>query len=281
MARTIQTFCRPTDWQTLEKLLSDPEKKAAPIILSTRPKEVFRRDTETAIDLTEMDLSYIRKNGQTIEIGSMTNLQMLVESQELSSMLSKGLCVAARRMARINMRNQASVSGVLMDFEGPGDLPAVLMAIGSNVIIRKGDQTRKESLNDFCQAGCKLNSGELMAAIEFPAELPGALSFDHVARTPQDQATVFAAAYLENKAGQITKAGVAVAGTTPYWRELSKAEEALTGKAYTAELAQTAAAFAAEGADPVSDFRGSKEYRTAVSVVLVRRSIENAWKQLH
>ena len=149
MSKIVHNYCRPTDWETIEKLLLDENAAAGPIMLSTRPKEVFRRDIETAIDLSEMGLSYISQENGLIRIGSMTTLQEIADSELLAGQVGGMICDAARKMARINMRNQAVLGGVLSDFEGSGTLPAVLLVLNAATIIRMGNSIRVESLDSF------------------------------------------------------------------------------------------------------------------------------------
>lgn len=280
MSKIVHNYCRPTDWETIEKLLLDENAAAGPIMLSTRPKEVFRRDIETAIDLSEMGLSYIRKENGLIRIGSMTTLQEIADSELLAGQVGGMICDAARKMARINMRNQAVLGGVLSDFEGSGTLPAVLLVLNAATIIRMGNSIRVESLDSFFENGCLLKKGEIIAGVEFAADQPGVIGVDRVARTPQDIETVLTAAYLERANDQISVIRLAVSGFVVIWIRLKEIESAIQKQAYNPSTIETVAKKINNYTSLKSDFRGSAEYRVGVAPVLIRRAVEIAWKKL-
>ena len=75
---------------------------------------------------------------------------------------------------------------------------------------------------------------------------------------------------------QEARIALAAVAATPI--RAPKAEAILTGVALTREIIEAAAEEAAEAAQPISDLRGSAAYRGELVKVLVRRSLERAWK---
>ena len=57
-----------------------------------------------------------------------------------------------------------------------------------------------------------------------------------------------------------------------------EAEAVLKGRALSDEAIEEAAEKAAEAASPISDVRGSAEYRTNIAKVLSRRTLKRAWE---
>jgi len=53
----------------------------------------------------------------------------------------------------------------------------------------------------------------------------------------------------------------------------------LKGKEFQLELAEQAAEIAARACSPLSDIRGSEEYKRAIVKVLTRQAIEEAFKR--
>ena len=58
-----------------------------------------------------------------------------------------------------------------------------------------------------------------------------------------------------------------------------KAEQILTRQSFSPELAQQAAAAAAEECSPVSDLRGSEKFKRGIVRVLVRRAAGKAYER--
>ena len=68
-------------------------------------------------------------------------------------------------------------------------------------------------------------------------------------------------------------ARIAVGASTPIPTRLRRAEAFLEGRSMNAEVATQAAAIVAEDINPVSDVRGSEDFRRDMVRVVARRSI--------
>jgi carbon-monoxide dehydrogenase medium subunit len=91
-----------------------------------------------------------------------------------------------------------------------------------------------------------------------------------------DFATVGGAVQLELDGGRIQRAGIALTAVGSGNIHATEAEAALAGKAPDAQAFQAAAELAAQAAEPVSDVRGSAEYKAEVVRVFVQRGLEKA-----
>jgi carbon-monoxide dehydrogenase medium subunit len=78
---------------------------------------------------------------------------------------------------------------------------------------------------------------------------------------------------------QIVRARIALGAVAPTPIRAHKAEQILEGRKVTPELLAEAAAVAATEISPISDLRGSADYRRKISAVLVRRALENTTGQ--
>jgi CO/xanthine dehydrogenase FAD-binding subunit len=277
MKNVIRAYHRPHDWGTLANLLEDNIVVSAPILISARPESIENRNIEAAIDLSEMGLDFIRKTDNDIQIGAMTTLQTMVESEVLQPVCSSALNNAALRTARYNLRNQAVISGVLFDQTGPGEIAIVLLVLDAEVILRKNESIRRLLFSDFLNSDRKLERGEIFTAIEFSANKPGKFGIDRVARTPQDQEIVASAVYLDCADQRIRSARIAVCGASSSWKRIDSSEKLLENQIYSTRLAEAAGKMAEETSLAATDLRGSAEYRKAMTGVLTRRAIINAW----
>jgi carbon-monoxide dehydrogenase medium subunit len=89
-------------------------------------------------------------------------------------------------------------------------------------------------------------------------------------------AIVGAAAAVTVEGGKVTAARIAITALAPTIHRITSAEDALVGTDGGREAAAAAAAAAAAGAAPISDVRGSADYRRAMAAVIARRAIEAA-----
>ena len=89
-------------------------------------------------------------------------------------------------------------------------------------------------------------------------------------------AVVGATAVVTVEDGTVTDARIAITALAPTIRRVPEAEAALIGSDGGAAAVAAAAAAAAAAATPISDVRGSADYRRAMAAVIARRAIETA-----
>ena len=118
-----------------------------------------------------------------------------------------------------------------------------------------------------------LEPGEVLVEIRVPklAASTG-WAYEKANRRAQDWATVAVAAVVHRANGGVDAASVTLTnmGGTPL--RAQAVEDALAGGASVAD----AAAHAADGTQPPSDYAGSSEYRAALAQVLCSRALERA-----
>jgi CO/xanthine dehydrogenase FAD-binding subunit len=116
---------------------------------------------------------------------------------------------------------------------------------------------------------------ELLVAIDLPAPKPmaGSAYVRLEFRRQMEIAVVGATAVVTLEAGSVTDARIAITALAPTIRRVPEAETALTGSDGGDEAIAAAARAAAAGSSPISDVRGSAEYRSAMAEVIARRAI--------
>ncbi|GEM_PF-7129849 len=279
MKQFIKEYHKPKDWKTLSNFLLASNVSAETIMLSSKPKAIHDRNIESAIDLSGMHLEGIKVENGMIEIGVMTTLQAIVESDVLKSENVSVLCDAAKRTARINIRNLSVLGGILRDIDGPGELAAVLLILNAYAIIRNDEKTRKMPFSDYLDSSAKLDKGDVLIAVSFASDPNRAICLERVSRTPQDQEIVAAVVSIERYGNKVSDAKIAVSGATPSCHRFKSAEAVLLNQEFSESLAETAGETAALETNPKSDFRGSATYRKAMTTVLIKRAVMNAWKK--
>jgi CO/xanthine dehydrogenase FAD-binding subunit len=120
----------------------------------------------------------------------------------------------------------------------------------------------------------------LLVAIELP-EPPGAATTGSAYvrlqyRRQMEIAIVGAAAVVTLAAGEVVRARVAITALAPTIHRVPAAEAALNGTDGGDAAVREAGRLAAEAARPISDVRGSADYRRAMAAVVVRRAVATA-----
>jgi len=122
-----------------------------------------------------------------------------------------------------------------------------------------------------------LESGEIVAAIHFPAAVAGAWSAYEKFKCPATGAAICGVAAVVARDNGEGVCRVAVTGAAGHSARLHKVEAALTGLKLTAENIAAAAEQAGHEAIVfVSDFHASAEYRTHLTQVLAERALTRA-----
>jgi len=119
---------------------------------------------------------------------------------------------------------------------------------------------------------------ELLVELHVPALPPhsGGSYLRHTPRRELDIAVVGVASQVTLSNGVCAKARIALAAVAPTPIRATAAEAALEGKALTPELIDRAAELAVQSARPISDQRGSADFRRHLVRVLTRRTLTAA-----
>jgi carbon-monoxide dehydrogenase medium subunit len=227
-----------------------------------------RRDVQSLVDLRNLKLAYIKREGDALRLGATTTLQDIATSPDVPPVLAQ----AAHTSAPINVRNAATLGGVLASAGFNAPLPVVLLALDA-VLVIYSPEARQSPLSSFLAYREKLlRDGALIAEVGLPLS-DARMVFEKVSRTPSDAPLVCVAAKLRLDNGVARDVRVAVGGVGPLPVRLARAEQALEGKPLTEPLIAQAAEAAAKEVNPPSDFLASSEYRREMVKVLAKRAI--------
>ena len=178
----------------------------------------------------------------------------------------------------------ATVGGALAHADPNQDPPVTLLALGARVEIRGAGGRRELSLGEFFRDYYEtaLVPGELVTAVTVPllSASSGATFLKFLPRSADDYATVAVAATvaLEPDGERCREARIALGsvGVTPL---RARVAEALLSGQRLGESVLRAVGEAAKGeVDPLSDHRGSAEYKREMTAVMVGRALTQAWE---
>jgi carbon-monoxide dehydrogenase medium subunit len=206
---------------------------------------------------------------------------------EVSPLLAERLPVLAEtfhRVATVRIRHMATVGGALAHADPNQDPPVTLMALDASVEIRRAGGRRELPLRAFFRDYYEtaLEPGELVTAVTVPPLPPasGAAYLKFLPRSAEDYATVAVAATVTLEAGgeRCREARIALGSVAPTPLRAAQAEALLAG-ARLDERTLRAAGEAAKGAvNPLTDHRGSADYKREMTAVMVGRALSRAWE---
>lgn len=218
----------------------------------------------------------VREEGGGFVIGAATCGAVLGEHAALVRAWP-GVVEGATLIGSTQVQGRASLGGNLCNASPAGDgVPALLAARATCVIV--GPNGRRTAPVDSIVTGpgqTSLASGEFILEFRLPPR-PKRASDAYlrlIPRTEMDIAVVGAAVNLVlDDAGKVSEAHVALGAVAPTARLVPEAGAALVGgKLDDAALAKLEAA-ARAACQPITDKRGTVEYRTRLAGVLARRA---------
>ncbi len=228
------------------------------------------------IDPLADELGYVTEDEGEVRIGAMTRHRDLLESQLLARRLAI-FTDAERVIADPVVRNRGTIGGALCQADPSEDLSAVCAAVGAAMVVRGTGGQRVLNMHEFHRGPYQTAVGpaEMLVEIRVPLHGASGSAYEKVDRRVGDWAVAAAGASLTVTDGIISTAGVALAAVGSEVAS-HQAQETLAGQPPSEELFARAAAAAAAGCRPVSDQRGSAEYKRHVAGVLTERALLRA-----
>ena len=175
-------------------------------------------------------------------------------------------------------RAQGTIGGNVMNASPAMDTGGPLLCLGGSVTLSTaGGGTREVSLDELWTGPGRTvaEPGELMTAVTVPpvAAGTGSAYVRLEYRRQMEIAVVGATAVVELDGDIVRAARVAITALAPTIRRVPDAEAALVGTSGDRAAAEAAGAAAAAASEPISDVRGSLEYRRAMAGVITRRAV--------
>jgi aerobic carbon-monoxide dehydrogenase medium subunit len=180
------------------------------------------------------------------------------------------------------IRNRGTLGGNICNAAPSADSAPALLSLGARVVLASGKDTRTIPLEDFFLTPGKtaLANDEILVEIEIPTppEHSAACYLRHTTREEMDISVAGASTFLtlSPKTERLKTARIALGAVAPRPMRARAAEAILTGQKPTPGIIDEAARLAAGETAPISDMRGSAEYRRELAQVLVRRTLTRA-----
>ena len=173
------------------------------------------------------------------------------------------------------IRNRATIGGNLATASPIGDAAPIFLALDAIVHVAGPSGRRSIPLSSFFTGYRKtaLGAAELITAVEVPKPLPQSVHFYKVAkRRIDDISTVAAAMALDVDAhGKVRRARFAFGGVAATPVRIAEAEAAVVDQVWNDAAVERVQKILDRVLKPMSDHRGSQEYRLEVSKSLVEK----------
>jgi CO/xanthine dehydrogenase FAD-binding subunit len=215
-------------------------------------------------------------NGHGLRIGAGVTARTLELDAHVRS-IYPAVAEGAALIGSVQIRNLATVGGNLCNAAPSADMAPPLLALDAEAVIAGPSGQRRVPLASFFVGVRRtvLAPDELLVEIAVPASGPrsGGHYLRHTPRRELDIAVVGVASQITLTDGVCGKARIALASVAPTPLRALTAEQALVGQPMTPALIERAAELAVETARPISDQRGSADYRRHLVRVLTRRTL--------
>ncbi|HEY7650036.1 MAG TPA: xanthine dehydrogenase family protein subunit M [Methylomirabilota bacterium] len=283
MKPAVFDYLSPASVEEALALLADLGEGAKPLAggQSLVPLMNFRLvRPQHVVDLNGLsELAGIREDDGHLVIGAMTR-QRAVETSALVAERCPLLAEAMPQIGHVQIRNRGTVGGSLAHADPAAELPAVVAALGGELVVRstRGQRVMKAEQFFVGYLTTAARPGELLVEVRLPTSPPRTgTAFLEVSRRHGDFALVGVAATVTvDEAGVCTHAAIALTGVGPTPVVAHEAARALVGAKPTANAFDAAGRRVSDSVQPDSDLHASSDYRKHVAGVLTRRALARA-----
>jgi len=232
------------------------------------------------VDLSGVErLRALKAETAGLRVGAAVSARTL----ELDAATRKGytsLSESGALVGSVQVRNLATLGGNLCNAAPSADMAPPLLALDAEAVIGGPRGERRVPFTDFFTGVRRtvLGPDEMLLEIVIPAPGPrtGGQYLRHTPRRELDIAVVGVASQITLSNGTCSKARIALAAVAPVPLRAREAEQSLEGKPVTPQAIERAAELAVGAATPISDQRGSADYRRHLVRVLTARTLRTA-----
>jgi len=233
------------------------------------------------VSLNRLDaLRGISETDAALRIGALTTISELGGSSLVRENFAP-ILDAALQLGAPQIRNMATAGGNVSCAVPCADLPPILTAMRATVSLWSPGGAREVPLEAFYTGPRETvrRDDEVLTAINVPKPRPGfGAAYARFAQREGNAIAVaaVAASVLLDGSGAVREARVVLNAVAPTAKLVREAEAVLTGRRPEEEALRAAAAAARDAAEPITDARGSADFRRELVEVLARRALRSA-----
>ena len=237
----------------------------------------------TIVDIKKLaETNRLEVSAEGIYIGAAVSSAVMNEHQGLRKAMP-GLMEAGDLIGSTQVQGRATICGNLCNASPAGDSIPALIAAGGLCDIATASGTREMPVEDFVVGVGKnaLQECEFLLGVKFA--MPKANTKDaylrFTPRTEMDIAVAGVGVRVSVENGICTDARVSIGAVAPTALLVTSAADALIGSSLDEAALAAAGQACKDSASPISDKRGTAEYRQKVVAVLCKRAIAIAHKR--
>jgi carbon-monoxide dehydrogenase medium subunit len=271
--------------QLLHELGGNAKVIAGGTDLLVRMKQKIDKPTHV-ISLTRVPglTEIVPRNGHAVSVGAAASADAISRNELLNDRFAP-LALAAGRLGSPLVRNRATIGGNLVNARPAADLPPACMVLDATAKLKSSTAEREVSVNEFFRGPGEtvIEPNELMVSvnIETPAPWSGGAYIKLGARKTLEISMVNVAVMLTLKSadGEIVDARVALGAVAPTPVRGFMAEDMLKGEKPSEDLFARAGEVAVGMCSPITDHRGTMQYRCMMIEVLTKRALGQAYER--
>jgi aerobic carbon-monoxide dehydrogenase medium subunit len=212
-----------------------------------------------------------------VRIGAMARHREILESDTLAA-----VCPIFRDAERVIadpvVRNRGTLGGSLCQADPAEDLSTVCEALDAVCLVRGPSGEREIAIDDFILGPYEtaVAYNEMLIEVRIPLRHNTSSAYAKVERRVGDWAVTAAGATITLDGDSIAAARVGLTAVNPDLAALAEISAALVGRPANEEAFAEAGRGAAEACDPVTDVRGTAEYKRHLASELTIRTLRTA-----
>ncbi len=241
-------------------------------------------EVEALIDIGRLGLGGVEAAADGLRIGATTVFAELEGDPTVARAAACGAVADALTYPPAQIKNIGTVAGCLAASAPLYDLPAALLALDGTAAVVGASGRREIPLGEFFTGLFEnaLESDEIIESILLPTPPAGTASaFLKLETNANDLAILNVAVRFTRDGDSCKDCRIVIGGGVgETYVRASSAESALEGAPANAGSFAAAAAAVSNDIEPVSDHRGSSDYRRHIARIYTRRALEAALARL-
>jgi CO/xanthine dehydrogenase FAD-binding subunit len=278
MVRNFE-FVRPRDLSDLLRIRAELGRRAL-ILDGGTNLLVYIKDgvirEGTIVDVTRLpELRGIRRHNGTVEIGAAETMTDLLESDVLRESIPF-IPEFLRDFGNLLVRNTSTIGGNIADASPIADSAPPLMVLAAEVVAAGKGGERTIPLDEFFvkPQETTLKSNEVLVRFRIPVPRTGRGTFIKLGlRRGTSCSVVSLAVWLVPDGNRVKDIRIALGGVAPRPVRVKKTEKAFGGTMLDDKTIAKVAEEVKGEISPITDVRGSAEYRREVSARLLARAV--------